>query len=36
LRGYEKTQLPEKFRVIEYDTGIDKKGILITNVKGVK
>jgi len=31
LEGYEKTQLPEKFKVINYDTGIQKKGILISN-----
>jgi len=31
LEGYEKTQLPKKFKVINYDTGIQKKGILISN-----
>jgi len=36
LKGHEKTKLPNKFRIIRYETGIDKKGILITNVKGVK
>ena len=33
LKGYEKTQLPEKFKVIKYDTGIQKKGIFITNFR---
>jgi len=38
LNGFEKTKIPElkNLHFIVYDTGIEKKGTLITNVKGVR